>query len=476
MAKKKTSPTLATLGESTNNGAPSKLSRGAPSSIARTGSDSPGALDAKPLDLEQGERSEPMAHVLPQSNDETPPASTGEMQTKTDRWKGRIKAFAVDWKDVIMMAVGIVALMISGATWFHNRSKEKADEKSKIQEAAQHIFDELHRTESRYQLSLPPVIGDKQEPLRLRLVVATDFGKPAVYFTLPRVTAQYTVYRRENTHESEVEAGRLIPVAVQRTLPVQAGNFGAFGCVDCNSAFRLELYLAAQRVQKHTNFSLTASEHVRFARAAIDFGEITLAESHLDLAESSLKVDVPHVYRARIKEDVGKTRLLMGDTGRGHDAIAECKAFWRTSKLKGQLGNLHDVLNWEAQYFCTTGDGQRAMDCLKEMSEAIASYDIGKARSSKMIEDAYATCMALLAAFDETDPKIPVPRQFFVHSPDLGRWVSAVEHCRTIGYGDPLPPSMEWEINGEKISPEIQQYIDLGESVLDSSPGDAIRP
>ncbi|WP_164103719.1 hypothetical protein [Candidatus Laterigemmans baculatus] len=395
----------------------------------------------------------------------------GSTATAGNTRKHRLKAIVSEWKDEIAIVIAIFALAVSTVSLIINGYQQRKAAHKEAQAAAQAIFDNLRKTESRYQLTTPPVMaGSDDERFQLRVVTTLQDGKATAFFTLPWVLT----YRNEKRTRSVVVNGEVreqdYTVGVPQRAPVSVGEYGAFGCVDCNSSYRLDLYLSAKRLQELSEHPTTASDHIRFARAAMDFGELEVTEIHLKEAAKAVEGGVPSVHQANIREQIGKTRLLMGDTIGGYRALAECKEFWRANKLRAQLGNLHDILNWEAQYACTVGDRLRAIICLEEMSQEVAGYKIGKARYSKMIEDAYATCLGILAAFEEFDPRMPVPREFVVHSSELGGWISPVEYCETVGLGAELPHWMAWDSatpDANLFRPDLPPAPDVEKSVLE---------
>jgi MoxR-like ATPase len=300
----------------------------------------------------------------------------------------------------------------------------------------------------RFMLKLKLTYPDKEEELALRQLAAKEQGVVKVFFRLPQVS-EIVGHRHEQRSRNVDIGGIAVPqnytvrTDVVRNVPVRA-DVSAFGCVSCNSRERLDFYLIAQAgIESYTP---TATDWVRLARAAVDFGESYKAEEYLRVAEDLVAPSQSPVYRARSLEEIGKTYIIMRNSDKGKLLLEQAKSLWRTSKLDSQVGGLHDILVWEAQYASSQGDINTAGQRLAEMSEVVARYDLAESITSRMIHDAHAVCLTLLANKNNFDPALPVPPEYRTYAPAFGGWVSPHQIARTIDLIQIIPVAIETDV------------------------------
>jgi hypothetical protein len=307
----------------------------------------------------------------------------------------------------------------------------------------------LERTESRYSANDGSLVwSDKEEELALRQLAAKEQGVVKVFFRLAQVS-EIVGHRHEQRSRNVDIGGISVPqnytvrTDVVRNVPVRA-DVSAFGCVSCNSRERLDFYLIAQAgIESYTP---TATDWVRLARAAVDFGESYKAEEYLRVAEDLVAPSQSPVYRARSLEEIGKTYIIMRNSDKGKLLLEQAKSLWRTSKLDSQVGGLHDILVWEAQYASSQGDINTAGQRLAEMSEVVARYDLAESITSRMIHDAHAVCLTLLANKNNFDPALPVPPEYRTYAPAFCGWVSPHQIARTIDLIQIIPVGIETDV------------------------------
>lgn len=327
------------------------------------------------------------------------------------------------------------------------RRTAKDDLESRKEQTA-NVFLQLKQTENRYQLIRPESLTlsmsdghfGSTNVLKLEILVRPSSGNLRAYFRLPRTKLSF--YRQQT-----LSNGTKLPLeAVEQptTNPINIENVSPFECIDCTNNVRLALFVEAKKIRPSSN-ELDPTELISLARAANDFGNIQIADRALEKAISALSQDFPNAFRSETLGEIGKTYLLMGNVGDGFAYLAKSRALWASDEHPFRTNPIYDSLLWEAQFACRSDDKQRATLRLKELSESVAVLDVSVSEKHRLVEGAFASCIAILAEFAEYDPEFDVPKTHILRDIN-GAWILVSEALQTATPQGELPPTMTWSI------------------------------
>lgn len=359
-----------------------------------------------------------------------------------------------------LLSIASIAIAIGVAVWVFDdfrgssfsgirateTSINDSDTKGIMPDDRPNRFAALESTETHYrttnvgQFNAAGVI----KPVDLRLIV--DRQRREILFALPQDTANNLQSEPSTPLSTATRSFSALTTVPQQTVARKPEVFGpgvdfvrsAFACVGCDSPDRLLNYRSVLRL----NEAESASDHVRIARAAIDFGEFDTARSHLELATVLLRenLDSPEASN-RVWAQIGQTFMVMGQIARGEKLINDTKAFWRVDAERDQVGGLHSILLWEAQFAAFNQDLSKTEDALGQYATVVGGYSISPAQASRWIEDAYATCLMLSPPSTE----LPVPSAWRTFEPGLGWCKPSAVFAK---YKDePSRPGLEWRDN-----------------------------
>ncbi|WP_146408289.1 hypothetical protein [Allorhodopirellula heiligendammensis] len=170
------------------------------------------------------------------------------------------------------------------------------------------------------------------------------------------------------------------------------------------------------------------------------------------------------VELARTKEEIGKTFMIMQAFQKGADYIEQAKEHWRSSRLDFQVGGLHDILIWEAQFASSKGDHRTAELRLEEMSKVVSTYDLSQSKCSSIIHDAYGVCLALLANSNSSDPSLPIPFEYREYHPAFSGWVRPAELVQIFDQTKLLPIGIEI-VDSKELSDKKESLRLANESI-----------
>ncbi|QDS92513.1 hypothetical protein FF011L_12590 [Roseimaritima multifibrata] len=345
---------------------------------------------------------------------------------------------------IVGVAIAAVSVYVAAARYSHTVTQYVQMEKRFSEEDRRKIFDGLAASETRYQGERPFGLfeGGMQHTLQLEIYFKGVKGEYRAFFRLPRASQIRTETRTRNVKGAD---GELMTQEYVVQIPVYEGpvavQVSPFGCVECESASRLDYFRQAQRI---TDVQLPA-DHIRIARAGIDFGELELAQYHLSRAvEAAANSDLPSIVISRAYVDVGKTYYILRDLESGREFLDKGKSLLRVNAREGQLGELHAVLSWEAQFAATRHDHSDLDALLSEFAATVDGYQVGESMTSKMIQDTYAICLAIRSSYHEFDPVISVPKEYKEYLPSAGGWVRPISVANTNDRNE-VPAFFKWQ-------------------------------